>query len=81
LKVAIPSTLTPRQKELMEEFAKEEEGKGSSSWSGKFMGLDVDKAWKRVKQFMEKAGTAAAAAGTGTGTADSSTAGKAKEKA
>jgi hypothetical protein len=45
------------------------------------MGLDVDKAWKRVKQFMEKAGTAAAAAGTGTGTADSSTAGKAKEKA
>jgi bisphosphoglycerate-independent phosphoglycerate mutase (AlkP superfamily) len=60
LKVAIPTTLTAKQKQLLEEFSAEEEGKGSNSWAGKFFAMDIDKAWKRVKDFLASRGGAGA---------------------
>lgn len=50
--VEIPSSITEKQKELIEQFAAEEGNKvESSAWSKK-IGGDVNSAWTRLKSFM-----------------------------
>lgn len=48
VKLQVPTSLSDRQKELLAEFAKEEEAKKKSSFS-------LESAWNRLKSFMGSA--------------------------
>ena len=51
LRVLIPATVTPRQKELLEEFEIEEE-KRKGQVGAKKVPFSLDQAFKRLKEFM-----------------------------
>ncbi len=59
LKLKIPTKLTPRQKELMEEFKVEEIGSVVSSTDSKDPHKDsssftIQQAWNRLKEFLKQ---------------------------
>jgi DnaJ-class molecular chaperone len=58
LKVKIPKNITPRQRELLEEFDKESSlsggDKAGSGSADAGLSSTIESAWKRVKDFLGK---------------------------